>query len=48
MIKKYGYSPNKALKIIKEKRNIANPNPSFRKQLEEYYFDNIKYQYKDL
>ena len=36
IIKKYNYTPQYALKLVK-KRNIANPNPNFMKQLWTYY-----------
>lgn len=39
LIKKYDYTPEKALEIIREKRNVANPNESFMKQLHKYYTD---------
>lgn len=37
IMKKYGYTPNHALEIVQKKRNIANPNPNFMKQLWTYY-----------
>ena len=37
IIKKYNYTPQYALKLVKKKRNIANPNPNFMKQLWTYY-----------
>jgi protein-tyrosine phosphatase len=36
-IKKYNITPNEALKMIKDKRPIVNPNPGFMKQLDKYY-----------
>tara|TARA_B100001094_G_C18163226_1_gene790555 strand:+ start:1606 stop:2157 length:552 start_codon:yes stop_codon:yes gene_type:complete len=39
LIKNYDYTPEKALQIIREKRNIANPNENFMKQLHKYYTD---------
>ena len=37
IIKKYNYTPKYALKLVQKKRNIANPNPNFMKQLWTYY-----------
>lgn len=37
LIKKYKYTPNEALQIVKQHRTIANPNPNFMKQLNTYY-----------
>jgi|TARA_B110000305_G_C19003183_1_gene431395 protein-tyrosine phosphatase len=37
IIKKYNYTPKYALKIVQKKRNIANPNDNFMKQLWTYY-----------
>tara|TARA_B100001996_G_C18651071_1_gene589424 strand:- start:1138 stop:1686 length:549 start_codon:yes stop_codon:yes gene_type:complete len=37
IIKKYNYTPKYALELVKKKRDIANPNPNFMKQLELYY-----------
>lgn len=37
IIKKYNYTPQYALKIVQKKRNIANPNANFMKQLWTYY-----------
>ena len=39
LIKNYDYTPEKALEVIREKRNIANPNESFMKQLHKYHTD---------
>ena len=37
LIKKNNITPDEALKIIRTNRPIANPNPGFMKQLENYY-----------
>lgn len=37
LIKKYKYTPQQALQIVKNKRQIANPNKNFMEQLEIYY-----------
>ena len=42
IIKKYNYTPQYALKLVKKKRNIANPNSNFMKQLWTYYENNNK------
>lgn len=35
-MKEYGWSLEKAYTFVKQKRNIAQPNPAFMKQLAEY------------
>uniref|UniRef100_S4RHN7 protein-serine/threonine phosphatase n=1 Tax=Petromyzon marinus TaxID=7757 RepID=S4RHN7_PETMA len=35
-MKEYGWSLDKAFNFVKEKRNVAKPNASFMRQLEEY------------
>jgi len=35
-MKEYGWSLEKAHSFVKQKRNIAQPNPAFMKQLAEY------------
>lgn len=35
-MKEYGWSLEKAYSFVKQKRNIAQPNPAFMKQLAEY------------
>lgn len=35
-MKEYGWSLEKANNFVKQKRNIAQPNPAFMKQLAEY------------
>ena len=42
IIKKYNYTPQYALKLVKKNRNIANPNSNFMKQLWTYYENNNK------
>ena len=37
LIKKYKYTPQQALDLVKKKRNIVNPNNNFMNQLEIYY-----------
>lgn len=37
IIKKYNYTPKYALKLVQKKRDIANPNDNFMKQLWTYY-----------
>lgn len=37
LIWKYNMKPNDAIDLIKEKRNIVNPNNYFKKQLNDYY-----------
>jgi protein-tyrosine phosphatase len=43
---KYNYTPEEALKLIKEKRQCAQPNEGFMEQLSQYHYDkcNIKNQ----
>lgn len=35
-MKEYGWSFDMAFDYVKERRAVTKPNPSFRKQLEEY------------
>lgn len=37
LAKEYGINPEEAIKMIKEIRDVANPNPSFQLQLHNYH-----------
>ena len=37
LIRFHGLSPDEAIALLIERRPIVNPNPGFRKQLEDYH-----------
>ena len=36
-IKKYGWEPNFTISYLQSKRDVIDPNPGFRNQLQNYY-----------